>query len=226
MRTIKDFFGNINSLLYGPAVSNRFSHSCAYVGSNFLGSRLQGGLQFAVLPVGEKVSPPIKSKSIKVTHKKFKLKSGDYLHFDFMSKLDGVNISARSYNVRNFSVEGTRSTEEFISFSIAYLGYLLDAVVSGAKHYDRESGSYKRQPPATKEELQAIKKEFRAIVKGKLVGILFDNVSNPYYNPKETLEKIGNTLGLFKKKPRFSININNTVHPKDNDYLTFQLYQY
>ena len=226
MRTLKDFSGNINSLLYGTAVEHRFSNSCAYVGRNYLSSRLQGGLQFAVLPVGEKVSPPIKSKSIKLTHKKFKLKSGDYLHFDFMSKLDGVGISARDYSVRNFPVEGTRNTEEFISFSVAYLGYLLDAIVSGPSYYDRESGRYKRQPPATEEELQAIKKEFRAIVKGKLVGILFGNESNPYYKPEEDLEKIRNTLGLFKKKPKFSININNTVHPKNSDYLTFQLYQY
>ena len=226
MRTLKDFSDNINSLLYGTAVSHRFSNSCAYVGRNYLASRLQGGLQFAVLPVGEKVNPPIKSKSIKVTHKKFKLKSGDYLHFDFMSKLDGVNISARSYIVRNFSVEGTRSTEEFISFSIAYLQNLLGNISSGPRYYDREAGQYARHEPATKEELQAIKKEFRAIVKGKLVGILFGNESNPYYKPEEALDKIRKTLGLFNKKPKFSININNTVHPKNNDYLTFQLYQY
>jgi hypothetical protein len=226
MRTLKDFSGNFNSLIYGPAVSHRFSGSCAYVGRNYLNTRLQGGVQFAVLPVGEKVSRPIKSKSIKVTHKKFKLKSGDYLHFDFMSKLDGAGIVARSYNIRNVPVEGTRSTEEFISFSITYLGYLLDAIVSGPRYYDSETRNYKRQPPATKEELQAIKNEFRAIVKGKLVGIIFCNESNTYYKPEEILEKIRSTLGLFKKKPRFSININNTVHPKDNDYLTFQLYQY
>ena len=226
MRTLKDFSSTINSLLYGFAVSHRFSGSCAYVGRNYLSTRLQGGIQFAVLPVDKKVNPPIKSKSIKVTHKKFKLKSGDYLHFDFMSKLDGVNISARSYNIRNVPVEGTQDTSEFISFSIVYLQYLLESISSGPNYYDLEKRAYKRQPPATKEELQAIKKEFRAIVKGKLVGIIFCNESNTYYKPEEILEKIRSTLGLFKKKPRFSININNTVHPKDNDYLTFQLYQY
>jgi len=226
MRTLKDFSGNINNLFYGTAVEHRFSHSCAYVGRNYLASMLQGGLQFAVLPVGEKVNPPTKSKSIKVTHKKFKLKSGDYLHFDFMSKLDDVNILAKRYKVRDFSVDGTRSTEEFVSFSIAYSDYLLDAIISGPKSYDKESGKYKRQPPATKEELRAIKNEFRAIVKGKLVGILFGNESNDYYKPEEALDKIRKTLGLFNKKPKFSININNTVHPKYKDYLTFQLYQY
>ena len=226
MRTLKDFASNYLTLVYGPAVSNRFSNSCAYVGRNELRRTLQGGLQFAILPAGVKVALPIKSRTAKLIHKRFKLKSGDYLHFDFLSKPDGYALKNKYYEIRKDEVKGAVNSQEFITFSIAYLSYILNYMKNGYQFYNQVRNAYEKGPPATPEELKAIKKEFRAIVKGKLVGILFDNNTNTYYKPEETLKNIRDTLGLFNKKPRLSININNTVHVRNNDYLTLQLYQY
>ena len=221
MRTLQDFFKSIGMQGYGPAHENRFSRSCACAYTSHLAQTFQGGLQFAVFPSDFKVSKPSLSH---IVHKKFKLKSGYYLHFDFMCTGKKPLYNQR-YRVRERSLEGN-TTNEFISFSICYLTYLLAALNNGYNLYDPESRKYERQPPATAEELKAIKAEFRSIVKGKLVGILYENIKNEYCDTEKKIEEIKNKLGLFKKKPRFSININNTVHPKDNDYLTFQLYQY
>jgi len=223
MRTLQDFFKSIGKLglVYGPAHENRFSRSCACANTYHLVQTFQGGFQFAVFPSDFKVSKPSLSH---IVHKKFKLKSGYYLHFDFMCT--GTKpLSSRHYGVRESSLEGNK-TDEFISFSVNYLKCILDALCNGYNLYIPELRAYEKQPPATAEELKAIKAEFRSIVKGKLVGILYDNNRNEYYDIEKQIDEIRSKLGLFKKKPRFSININNTVHVRNNDYLTFQLYQY
>jgi hypothetical protein len=227
MRTIKDFFSYyLQDQLFGPAHINKFSRSCACGHTAALATFQEGGMQFTVTTSDVKV--PKSSKRYlrhSIVNKKFKLKSGKYLHFDFLVKKEGRAAPERRVQYRETRIDGEQ-TEEFITFSITWLGILLNNLEHGFNNYNYTTHTYDAQPKATKEELSAIRKEFRSIVKDKLVGILFDNALGDYNKSPRIVDKARTVLGLFAKKPRFAININNSVHPREQDYLTLQLYQY
>ena len=227
MRTIKDFFYYYpQNYLVGPAHINKFSGSCACGYTSMLAVMQEGGMQFTVTTSDVKV--PKSSKRYlrhSIVNKKFKLKSGKYLHFDFFVKKEGNDVPVGRVQYRKTRIDGEQ-TEEFITFSISWLGTLLNNLENGFSKYNYTDHEYGVQPKATKEELSAIRKELRSIVKGKLVGILFENTVGDHNKFPEIVDKARAVLGLFAKKPRFSININNSVHPGEQDYLTFQLYQY
>ena len=225
MRTLKDFIRRSVALQYyfGPAHLNKFNLSCAIGATAGLSAHMRCGIQFCVLDADVKGTKPADKG---VTHHKLKLKSGKYLHMDIIANTENYKHVSGNYIVRKEVIRGTTSND-FMSISLSFMYELHSRIVDGWIEYKYgESGrsdDYKivKFPGATKKELAGIRKEIKEAFKGKLVGVLY---SHEYYT--DHLAKVKETFNIFKKKPRFVKQLNNTNHAGGDNYLTLELYQY
>lgn len=224
MRTLKDFLRIPDLKFYfGPAHLNRFSSSCAIGRTDILYTHMRCGIQFCVLDANVKGTKPA-SKG--VTYHKLKLKSGKYLHMDIIANTENYKHVTSNYKVREEGIGGTTSND-FMSISLSFMYELHSRIVDGWRKYEYgKSGRFSDYkvvhfPGATKKELAGIRKEIKAAFKGKLVGVLHN-----HNDMEDRLNAVKETFNIFKKKPRFVKQLNNTNHAGRINYLTLELYQY
>jgi hypothetical protein len=152
-------------------------------------------------------------------YRKFlKLRTGNYLGVEAIQLVEGETPHTKPVYLTRSKSEGANvGSDAVLSVRFNYLASIANSIING---------DY-RNKKATDAERVALKKEIRALVKGKDVTCIVE-ISQEYngvmYN--KNLKLIQDAFGLFKKKPKLSFKFNNLVHPRDYDYLTFQLYRY
>ena len=218
MRTFADFVrvqGYYTApQIIGKVVDTKYGSSCALSSYNSLKSSIVGGIQLAEFTQKPTEKVATKNKGYQLFTKHVKLRNGNYLAIEALQFVGKGTPSPYAQTLTRKESSGTQ-TDTILSVRFDRLAYVAASVLNG---------DWRGNPKATKHELVALRKEIRALVKGKDVTCIVEIDTNVYY--KKNLEKIQEVFGLFKKKPKVQFNFNNTIHPRKEDYLTFQLYRY
>ena len=218
MRTFADFvraYGYYTApQIIGKVVDTRYGSSCAL--SSYINLKLciQGGIQLAEFTQKPTEKVATKNKCYKLFTKHVKLRNGNYLAIEALQFVGKNNPPASRQQLTRKESCGAQANS-ILSIRFNALANVANTVLNG---------DWRGNPKASKQELVSLRREIRALVKGKDVTCIVEFDTNGYY--KKNLEKIQKVFGLFKKKPKVQFNFNNTVHPRKEDYLTFQLYRY
>ena len=216
MRTFADFVrvrGYYTApQIIGKVVDTRYGSSCALSSYFHLKPYIEGGIQLAEFTQKPTEKVATKNKCYKLFTKHVKLRNGNYLAIEALQFVGKNNPSASRQQLTRTEYSGAQANS-ILSVRFNQLAYVADNILNR---------DWRGNNKATKQELVAIRKEIRTLVKGKDITCIVE--FSDYYNRQ--LEKIQKAFGLFKKKPKVQFNFNNTIHPRKNDYLTFQLYRY
>lgn len=217
MRTFADFvrvqgYYTVPQII-GLVGDTKYGSSCALGSYWQLKPRLEGGVQLAEFPAKPSEKVATKHGAYKLFTKTVKLRNGNYLAIEALQFVGKNNPPANSQVLTRKESAGEQ-VNSILSVRFNQLGHLASTILRGDW----------RSQLATKQELVALRKEIRALVKGKDVTCIVEFDTYNQYN--KNLKLIQDVFGLFKKKPKVQFNFNNTVHPRKEDYLTFQLYRY
>ena len=207
--------------LIGPISSNKCGSSCALILDYVGKSRSDYGGVFLTQTTKPLKKTKLKNKIDPYTlHQvKRKKRDGNYLNFEYVKIIPGRDCTNPRLSLeRNYSDDTNFITmsDDVMSVAVSRMWYFL-------KWIRKESGYPAITQPATDEELAGIRRELRTMLKGKYVVIIIGNQYNDY---KEQYEYVKKVTGLFCKKPVIEFTMNNTVHARNVDYLTFHLFQY
>ena len=225
MRTLQQFIAlwrsyNLPSLI-GPISFNKCGSSCALLLDHVGKNRSDYGGVFLTQTTKPLKKTKLKNKTDPYTlHQvRRKKRDGNYLNFEYVKIIPGRDhTSPRLSLKRNYSDDTNFITygDDVMSVAVSRLSYFLKWIMGG-------NGYAPVIQPATDKELAGIRRELRTMLKGKYVVIIVDNQYNDY---KEQYEYVKKMTGLFCKKPVIEFTMNNTLHARNVDYLTFQLFQY
>ena len=218
MRTFVDFvrtYGYYTApQVIGNVVDTKYGSSCALSSYTDLKPCIEGGIQLAEFTQKPTEEVATKNNGYKLFTKHVKLRNGNYLAIEALQFVGKNNPPASQQQLTRKESFGAQANS-ILSIRFNALANIANTVLNG---------DWRGNPKASKQELVALRREIRALVKGKDVTCIVEiNVGSLY---KQNLEKIQKAFGLFKKKPKVQFNFNNTMHPRKNDYLTFQLYRY
>lgn len=217
MRTFADFV-RAQGYYTAPQViglveDTKYGSSCALGSYSQLKPRLEGGIQLAEFPAKPSEKVATENGAYKLFTKTVKLRNGNYLAIEALQFVGKGNPPANSQLLTRKKAAGAQANS-ILSVRFNQLAAIASMILRGDW----------RSQLATKQELVALRKEIRALVKGKDVTCIVE--FDTYNNYNKSLKLIQDVFGLFKKKPKVQFNFNNTVHPRKEDYLTFQLYRY
>ena len=225
MRTLDDFITLWRNYtlpnLIGPIRINKCGSSCALLLDDVGKSCSNHGGVFLTQTTKPLKKTTFKNKDDPYTlhQAKRKKRDGNYLNFEYVKIIPGRDYTNSQLRLeRNYSEDTKFITkgDDVMSIAVSRLCYFLKWIMGG-------DGYAPIIQPITDKELAGIRRELRTMLKGKYVVTIVDNQYNGY---KEQYEYVKKMTGLFCKKPVIEFTMNNTVHARNVDYLTFQLFQY
>jgi hypothetical protein len=222
MRRFADFVRQQNyyrpDQLIGSIAETKYGNSCALGSYQGLLHYFITGIHLATLPEKPKGRVSSKDGVYKLYRKFLKLRTGNYLGIEAIQLVEGKKTHTTPVYLTREKKEGANvGSDAVLSVRFGFLAILANSIING---------DY-RSKKATVAERVALKKEIRALVKGKDVTCIVE-IGTEHWGQiyDKNLKLIQDAFGLFKKKPKLSFKFNNLVHPRDYDYLTFQLYRY